>query len=544
MLPLNLSKHKKIALIGPNAGVSIAAGGGSSSLLPHYSTIPKDCFAEAVKEDVSVHVSYAPGLLSHRYTPLVDPAVMVDPRTGTSGFTMEFWTNMNHEGKVELTEHRPSSHLVCYDGLPPSLTTGERYSYRATTTLTPKTTGLHTFSLSTCGPGKLILDGEILIDIDRHANSPKSSLFMSYGSPEERTEKRLEGGRSYELVFQAISRELQQQKFSYHGDMLREEIMDGGRVGFMEEVQGDLFAEAIELAQESDLAVVVVGRNNEWETETSDIVSMELPLDMNRLISEVLKVNPNTVVVNQTGGPVSMPWINEASTVVQVSYISKLTFPHRRLMIFQAWYQGQEQGRALTDVLLGHTNPCGKLPVTFPIRLEDNPSYYNHPGGNDRVHYGEGIFLGYRHYDKILSQPLFPFGHGLSYTTFSYSNLKLSTNVFESLDSKITVTVDVTNTGSVAGKEIVQFYVAQISTPGLIRPVRELKGFAKVSIEAGKTATATTTLDKVAISYWDDGPHAWRADMNATFVVEAAASSRDVRCSESFTTGEGFMWIN
>lgn len=317
ILPLNLSKNKKIAFIGPNAGASISSGGGSSALLAHYATIPKDCFADAVK-NTGVEVSHAPGLLSHRYIPLINPDVMVDPCTKTPGFLMQFWTNMNHEGDVELTEHRPSSMLICYDGLPPSLMTGERYSYRATTILTPKTSGLHSFSLSTCGPGKIILDDEVLIDIQRFATSPKSSLFMSYGSPEERVQKYMTAGQPYTLVLESISREPQEQPFSYHDNMLREEVMDGGRIGFMEELKTDLLSEAVELARESDLAVIVVGRNHEWETETSDMVSIDLPLESNRLISEVIKANPNTVVVLQTGGPVTMPWIQEADTVLQV----------------------------------------------------------------------------------------------------------------------------------------------------------------------------------------------------------------------------------
>ena len=198
----------------------------------------------------------------------------------------------------------------------------------------------------------------------------------------------------------------------------------------------------------------------------------------------------------------------------------------------------------MTDILLGKINPSGKLPVTFPVRLEDNPSYYHHPGGNDRVYYGEGIFLGYRHYDKILSQPLFPFGHGLSYTSFTYSNLTLSNDKFQSPKSSITVSVDVTNTGSMAGKEVVQFYVSQTSKSGLIRPVRELKGFDKVYIEPGRTVNATALLDKVAVSYWDDGLHCWRADAAATFLVQAASSSRNIKCASSFKTGGGFLWVN
>jgi beta-glucosidase len=319
LLPLDLSKHKKIAFIGPNAGASMAAGGGSANLLAHYKTTPKDSFIERVKEDSSIQVSYAEGYLPHRYLPLVDPSIMVDPKTNTPGFNLEFWTNIEHQGNVELSEHRPSSHLICYDGLPPSLTTGERYSYRGTTIITPKTTGMHTFSLSTCGPGKLILDGEVLISIYRDTKSPKSPLFQSYGSPEERVQKLLVGGQSYKLELESISREPAYQEFTYHGDMLREEIMDGGRIGFMEEVKEDLFENAVTLAKESDVVVLVVGRSYEWETESWDILSLNLPLRGDELVSRVLEVNLNTIVVTQTGGPVAMPWINEAPAVVQVS---------------------------------------------------------------------------------------------------------------------------------------------------------------------------------------------------------------------------------
>jgi beta-glucosidase len=188
------------------------------------------------------------------------------------------------------------------------------------------------------------------------------------------------------------------------------------------------------------------------------------------LIEGVLKDNPNTVVVNQSGSPISMPWINEASTVVQ------------------AWYQGQELGNALYDVLVGDVNPSGKLPVTFPKRLENTPCFHNFPGENNQVMYGEGIYLGYRHYEKAKVAPLFPFGHGLSYTTFQYTNNRVSSPVF--CDS-FTVSVDITNTGKCFGKESVQFYLAQMSKPGLPRPVKELKGFAKVALEPGQTKTAS-----------------------------------------------------
>lgn len=206
----------------------------------------------------------------------------------------------------------------------------------------------------------------------------------------------------------------------------------------------------------------------------------------------------------------------------------------------KAWYQGQELGNAMFDVLTGLVNPSGKLPVTFPKRLEDTPTYHNFPGENDKVFYGEGIWLGYRHYDKAHIEPLFPFGFGLSYTTFEYSNVRVSSPIFS---GSVTVSVDVTNTGYYSGKESIQFYVSQISKPGLPRPVRELKGFAKVSVHPGETKTATYKLDKYALGYFNDKQKRWVVDENAEFEVFAAASSRDLRGSAIFSILSGLHWI-
>ena len=167
---------------------------------------------------------------------------------------------------------------------------------------------------------------------------------------------------------------------------------------------------------------------------------MDLAGDQNELIRRVAAANPNTVVVLQTGGPVTMPWLDEVAAVLQ------------------AWYPGQECGNAITDVLLGEVNPSGKLPQSFPLRLEDNPAFLNYPGENGRVRYGEGIFVGYRYYDEKKVNVLFPFGHGLSYTSFVYDNLRLSMEQLAPND-ELTVTFDITNTGTRAGQEVVQLYV-------------------------------------------------------------------------------------
>ncbi|KAL4779189.1 periplasmic beta-glucosidase precursor [Aspergillus varians] len=515
ILPITPQNGMRIAVIGPNAGKAVQSGGGSSDLLPHYRTVPYTAIKQAIEASgTSATVSHAPGMQSHRYIPLMDPSVMRNPVTGESGWVLSFWTNTEHSGPAVHEEHRKSSILVCYDTLPDSLTTGARYSYRGRTVLTPKTSGTHWISLSSCGPGRLLLDGKVLVDIPRRWWSPKSPLFMSYGSPEERVQVYLEGGKEYELGLDSVSREPEPYDFSFTGDLLREEIQDGGRVGFLEEERRDLMKEAVELAAESDLVIMVVGKDREWESETSDMESMNLPKESDELIANVARANPQTVVVNQTGSPIAMPWLDQVPAVVQ------------------AWYQGQEHANALSDVLLGRVNPCGKLPVTFPRIYEQNPSYLDYPGHNDRVVYGEGIFAGYRWYDRLQILPLFPFGFGKSYSTFEYSNARVSSpssNLQFSADGSgsIEVQVDVKNTSAVAGKEIVQFYVSPKTAPRLTRPKRELKGWDKVFVPAGETVTASVSLDWISVAYWDDKRHEWVVDGGAVFEVIAAKHSRD-----------------
>lgn len=528
VLPLGSLDGKTIAVIGPNAARSVATGGGSSNLAPHYRTTPYTSIkAEIEKKFPSAKVQTHPGIVTHRYLPLIDPSIMRNPNTGKPGWTLSFWRNMNHEGDPFLTENRPSSYLICYDGLPPELTTGERYSYRGKSIIVPRTTGVHQFSLSSCGPGKLILDGKVILSIERRWWSPKSPLFMSYGSPEHRIDVHMEAGREYELVLESISREPKPYDMDYMAMLEREEVQDGGRIGFQENL-GDLDAlleEAVEIAKSSDVAVVVVGRDHEWESETSDMESLNLPGRSDELIAAVVKANPNVVIVNQTGGPIAMPWRDEVPAILQ------------------AWYQGQEQGNSLADVILGSVNPCGRLPVTFPKRIEDTPAFDTFPGDNDITYYGEGIYLGYRYYDHRKIEPLFPFGAGLSYTTFEYSNIRLSDTTLAA-NGKITVQVDVRNTGSRDGKEVVQFYVTQ-AQPRVARPPRELKGYSKVFVPAGETVTATMALDKVSVSYWDDAPNAWVMDGDAQFTIAAAKDSRDAGVSVTFRTApESLTWTH
>jgi beta-glucosidase len=243
--------------------------------------------------------------------------------------------------------------------------------------------------------------------------------------------------------------------------------------------------------------------------------TLSLPAGQDDLIQAVAKANKRTVVVLYAGGPVLMdPWLSQVPAVLV------------------AWYPGQEAGPAPVTVLFGDANPSGKLPVTFIKAWKDSAAYPNYPGENLTVNYAEGIYVGYRHVDKNKIEPLFPFGHGLSYTTFEYGDLKISpAEVGEG--QPVTVSLNVKNTGKVAGAEVVQIYVGDKES-SIDRPVKELKAFGRVTLKPGESQTVTFTLNRDALSFYDEARKAWVAEPGA-FTVEAGSSSRDIRLSGSFT---------
>jgi beta-glucosidase len=273
-------------------------------------------------------------------------------------------------------------------------------------------------------------------------------------------------------------------------------------------------AKAVALAKRSDVALVFAGYPDAFESEGSDRPSMDLMGKQNELIAAVAQANPRTAVVLNVGAPVSMPWVDQVAAIVQ------------------AYYPGMENGNAVAAVLLGKVNPSGKLPETFPARLEDGPAFINasHPGCRE-VNYGEGIFVGYRYYDMKDVTPLFPFGHGLSYTSFSYSNLKVSKTV--KAGKMVEVSLTVTNIGKAAGKEVVQLYVSDLKA-SLPRPPKELKGFAKVALAPGEAGTVAFSLNERALSFYDPHKHAWVAEPGE-FEVLVGSSSRDIRVKAKFT---------
>ena len=276
------------------------------------------------------------------------------------------------------------------------------------------------------------------------------------------------------------------------------------------EARAKALNEAVEAAKQADVAVVVVGRYNKIESEGFDLKTMDLPAGQDELIQAVEKANPHTVVVLNTGDPVTMTkWIDSTPALLDM------------------WYGGQEGGNAIAAVLFGAANPSGKLPVSLPKKFEDSPAAANYPGKDLKVDYAEGIYVGYRYYDTKNVEPQFPFGFGLSYTTFEYSDLKMTGYQNAGRATKWDFSVKVRNTGSRAGAEVVEVFVHE-GHAKIDRPVHELKAFSRVELNPGETKTVPFSLQDPAFSYWSPEKKDWVMDAG-TFEVQAGASSRDIR---------------
>jgi beta-glucosidase len=278
-----------------------------------------------------------------------------------------------------------------------------------------------------------------------------------------------------------------------------------------------LLHEAVEHAKAADVALIFAGLPGVYESEGYDRKHLFMPESHNRLIAEACQVQPNIIVVLHNGGAVAMPWVNGPKAILE------------------AGLGGQAVGGAIVDILSGKVNPSGKLAETFPVRIQDTPAYLNYPGENNKVHYGERLFVGYRYYDKKEIKPLFPFGYGLSYTTFEYTLLQIDKkvmNVGETLD----VTVTVHNNGSRAGKEVIQLYVQSL-TSQFIRPNKELKAFAKVALEPGESKDVHMTLEDRDFQIYDDERQTWRIE-SGEYNILIGSSSETIALRERVTVNE------
>ncbi|KAF9699328.1 hypothetical protein EKO04_002371 [Ascochyta lentis] len=510
---LPIKNAKKIALIGPNVKRAIANGGGSAGLNPYYRTSPWD----GMRNRFDGEVTFAQGCDSSKWLPLATPYCTAPD--GRQGVRLEYYRGDRFKGEPAVVQHKVSTDLWLWDSAPMELLPA--FSFKVKSTLTPKSTGNHSFSFASVGPGRMYLDGQLFID---NWDWTEEGEAMFSASQDILKSIHLTANTPVEILVESTSEVRPASKVSIIG---RRYDYGGCRIGYQEEDKIDRLQEAADIARDADVAVLVVGLDAEWESEGYDRQTMDLPKDgsQDRLIEAVIAANPRTIVVNQSGTPISMPWVNKAPAILQ------------------AWYQGQEAGNALADVLLGNASPSGKLPTTFPVRIEDNPAFHNWPGENLKTVYGEGIYVGYRHYERSRIAPLFPFGHGLTYTTFSHGTPTLSSSVLTE-SAIITLSVPVTNTGPIAAHEIVQAYVKDVRS-SLPRPEKELQAFGKVFLQPGETKMVDMKLDKYSVGYFDTNlgqTGAWIAE-EGWFEVLVGASSADIRSRLSFEVKESFQWI-
>ncbi|MDT7537887.1 MAG: beta-glucosidase [Actinomycetota bacterium] len=444
---LPLTGDETIALIGPGATRTQIMGGGSAQLRAHRAA----SLAEVLPGRWGAAVVVEQGVFADvTVRPLAGP-LQANFRDATGAVVAE---TAERDGRL-LWFSEP------VEGLDP-----DAFTFTATKVLRVTDTGPHRFTVTQAGRARLRVGGVVVIDGFASLPPPGAGLF-GLGSAEVDAYIELTAGEDVEVSIE----------YSSEGSVL----LHGVVVGHTPPATADLLDRAVAAAAAADVAVVVVGTSDEWETEGHDRTSLHLPGEQDELVRRVCAANTRTVVVVNSGAPVQLDWADDAAAVLQ------------------AWFGGQEMADAMTDVLLGVAEPAGRLPVTLPERIEHTPAYGAFPGSNSHVAYVEGLLVGYRWYDTRHLPTRYPFGHGGSYTTFSWGTPTLSVTG----DTHV-VEVPVTNTGARRGAEVVQAYV-EPPPSRLFRPRRELRAFAKVWLEPGETGLVRLELPPRAFAYWDPG---------------------------------------
>lgn len=478
LLPLDPQASQTIAVLGSRYATAGTGGGGSSAVTPYYSVSP----LQGLRSAAGVGVTFIdkPGVsTSGGYT--AAPSSYLSPLSGSgNGLTGEYFNNRTLAGLPALTRVDATVDFNWGAGSPHPSVASNNFSVRWRGRLTVPAGGAWTIGMATDDGCRVYLDGELIVDdwTNHAAHLSAASVTLTAGQP-------------YDLVLEYYEAE---------GDASAVFVCQ----------QNLALGEAVAAAQAADVALVFVGLDATRESEGFDRASIDLTSEEVALIKGVAAVNPNTAVIIVAGSQVGFDaWIDDVPAVVQ------------------AWYGGQEAGNAIADVVFGAVSPSGKLPMSFVRRWEDHPAYGLYPSGS----YSDGIYVGYRHFDRPgVTPPLFPFGHGLSYTTFAYSNQAIDTSAMAS-EGLVRVSFEIENAGSRAGVEIAQVYVrdVQASVP---RPVKELKGFARLMLAPGERKSATVTLDRRAFAFYDVASGGWTVEPGQ-FEILVGASSQDIRLTET-----------
>jgi beta-glucosidase len=467
ILPLDVDRVRTVAVIGPNADAAVVQGGGSARVNPHRSTTP----LESIRARLSSHVDvvHSPGCVRG------DPLPVLDGRLasieGAPGFRMEY--RDERDGPVRAVTVAPRMDPMWSGRFHPDVDP-LRFHLRAVAMLIPSTSGRHEFDLTTVGPCVVTIDGDTLLD--NRDPSPGTSFF-GYGSTPVRAVAELTAGRAYELV-------VDYDRAGAHP------AMAAVRLGVQVPLGADPIGDAVALAERVDAVVLVVGTNEDVETEAVDRPTMALPGDQDELVRRVTAANPRTTVVVNAGAPVDMPWADAAGAILV------------------CWFGGMGAAEAIARVLAGDAEPAGRLPVTFPADVRDAPcdiSVLDPPGV---LRYTEGLSVGHRWYLDHDITPRWWFGSGIGYTTTEWGTPRAP----ERWDGRGTlgVEVPVRNTGQRAGSDVVQVYLRRPNST-IPRPSWVLGGFARVRVGAGEAATAAVEIDRAAVRHWD-GEHGWQVE--------------------------------
>jgi beta-glucosidase len=496
VLPLDAGDVRRVAVIGPNALHPVIQGGGSARVIPASAPAPVQALREALGGEVTV--TAAPGCWTWQSVPEPPRGSVTDPVTGEPGVRLEFTTP---GGEVFASEHRAATALAWWDGLPPGIGWGERGVIRLRAVFRPEAGGPHEFGVA--GVGRLTATVNGAVAAQGETRVPADPVETMTRPGEIRGRVTLPGGQDAMVTVEFRPAEACQGPVAL-------------RLGITPAAdEQTLMAEAVAAAAEADVAVVVVGSAETSESEGYDRDTLALPGRQDDLVRRVAAACPRTVVVVNAGMPVLMPWARDAGAVIY------------------AWLPGQAIGEALADVLLGRAEPGGRLPVTLPAAEADCPVLHARPR-DGRLDYAEGLLIGYRGYDAAGIAPLFPFGHGLGYTTWDYESVDGATGTLAP-GADAMLRVRVRNTGSRPGREVVQAYVTGAPGDGG-RPVRVLGAFGGVTAAAGAAAEVTLRVPARLFAVFDEEAGRWSWPPGE-FTVQVGRSARDLRLSVTVRSG-------
>ncbi len=471
MLPLTPQKLQRIAVIGPNAARAVMFGGGSAQINAHYAVSPLQGMRAAFPQ---AQVDYALGCPGDRYLPLIDAPVEI-----------RFYQNADLSGDPVLTQTHPRSELRWFGPVAPGID-DRCFSARLTSTFVAKESGLHDIGLMSAGTSRLSIDGKPVLEA-WESWRPGSSYF-GHGCEERHAQIALVAGQSYRISVEYAC-----------GDGITT-TLKAVRFGLRAPSDKGSLREAEDLARAADSVVLVIGLNDDWETEAEDRDTLRLPSAQDALVRAVAAANPATVVAVQSGSPVVMPWASAVPAILQL------------------WYPGQECGNALADILSGKAEPGGRLPQSFPAATEDLGAMTEKPRMHGQVVYAEGSLIGYRGFLARGKVPQFPFGHGLGYGRIDFLDARVTVR-----GESVEVAVDLINRGERSGSEVVQVYLMSEHS----EPLR-LAAFRKSRLAAGEQCTVVCALAPRSFCRWNSEKADWARDGNR-FTVAIGASSTDLR---------------